>query len=79
LQILKETDLREVFSSCPVPIQVILGTNDTLVPITLAEKLHELRPNLPVTTFNRAGHTPFLSHKAGLLAAITVFLENPSC
>lgn len=79
LQILKETDLREVFSACSVPIQVVLGGKDTLVPITLAEKLGELRPNLPVTIIDRAGHTPFLSHKAGLLTAINVFLENPSC
>ncbi len=76
LQILKQSDLRQVFARLSIPISVILGGKDTLVPITVAEKMLELRPYLPLTKIDRAGHVPFLSDREFLVEIIRNFMDD---
>lgn len=79
LQILKNTDLRAALAQLNIPVSVILGDKDTLVPVTIAEPLSKVRHAYPTTIniVNGAGHLPFLSHPQELLTLIHRFMDNP--
>ncbi len=78
LTILKSTDLRPVLAEVNVPVSVILGTRDTLVPVKLGEYLVALAPEIELSIIDKAGHVPFLSHPQVLLDIITEFMDE-SC
>ena len=77
LEILKHTDLRAVLAELNIPVAIILGDKDTLVPVAVAEQLSRL-VNFQPTIINGAGHVPFLSHPQELLALIKRFMDD-SC
>lgn len=77
LEILKHTDLRAALAELNIPVSVILGDKDTLVPIAVAEHLRSLGIAHP-SIINGAGHVPFLSHPQQLLALINRFMDD-SC
>jgi len=62
LEILKHADLRPVLSDTSVPVSVILGTLDTLVPVSAGQNMQELAPEITLNIIDKAGHVPFLSH-----------------
>lgn len=77
LEILKHTDLRTALAELKLPVSVILGDKDTLVPVAVAKQLCNL--GIAQTTIIKgAGHTPFLSHPQQLLSHINDFMNN-SC
>ena len=76
LEILKNTDLRAVLAQLTVPVSVILGDKDTLVPVAVAEQLQQLSAKLEVSILNGAGHIPFLSHTQELLTLICRFMDH---
>jgi pimeloyl-[acyl-carrier protein] methyl ester esterase len=76
LDILKHTDLRAVLAQLPIPVSVILGDKDTLVPVAVAQQLQHLQPTLDVAIVNGAGHVPFLSHPQQLQTLICRFMDN---
>ncbi len=78
LNILKNTDQRPVLSGLTMPVSVILGGLDTLVPVALGQKMQQLLPGLELNIIDRAGHVPFLSHSRETLAIISRFL-NEQC
>lgn len=57
LKILLNTDLTHQLQQLKVPIQVVLGANDTLVPIAIQNWYAQ--QNIPTTTLD-CGHLPFL-------------------
>lgn len=57
LNILLTTDLRKQFKQLTIPLQVILGNQDTLIPVNII-KWYEIQ-NISVTMLN-SGHFPFL-------------------
>ena len=57
LNILLDCDFRQQFEQLKIPIRIILGQQDTLIPIHIA-KWYE-RQNIPVTIL-ASGHLPFL-------------------
>jgi len=77
LEILKHTDLRAALAELEIPVSVILGDKDTLVPVAVAEHLRSLGIAHP-SIINGAGHVPFLSHPQQLLALINCFMDD-SC
>lgn len=77
LEILKHTDLRAALAELELPVSVILGGKDTLVPVAVAEHLRSLGIAHP-SIINGAGHVPFLSHPQHLLALINRFMDD-SC
>jgi pimeloyl-[acyl-carrier protein] methyl ester esterase len=77
LDILKHTDLRAALAELDIPVSVILGDKDTLVPIAVAEQLSRVRNAYP-TIIKGAGHVPFLSHPQELLTQINRFMDD-SC
>lgn len=78
LAILEQQDLREQLAELHCPIMAILGELDTLVPVSMGEQLQTLQPKLQLKIIKRAGHLPFLSHQAELIALLTEFMEQPN-
>jgi len=76
LDILKHVDLRPVLSGLNVPVSVILGTRDTLVPVSVGQKMQELVPEIKLNIIDKAGHVPFLSHPQDVLAIISRFMDE---
>ncbi|MEQ1559231.1 MAG: pimeloyl-ACP methyl ester esterase BioH [Methyloglobulus sp.] len=76
LSILKQTDLRPAFADLHIPVAVILGQLDTLVPVAVGAKLRELLPDIDLTIIDRAGHVPFLTHPERVTAAIHQFMAK---
>lgn len=76
LTILKETDLRSVFADLMIPVAVILGQLDTLVPVQIGEKLQALLPAMDLKVIARAGHVPFLSHQEAVVTAVRDFMDS---
>jgi pimeloyl-[acyl-carrier protein] methyl ester esterase len=76
LEILKHTDLRAVLAQLTIPVSVILGDKDTLVPVAVAEQLQQLSAKLELSILKGAGHVPFLSHPQELLALICHFMDH---
>lgn len=76
LDILKQADLRPVLSGLTMPVSVILGGLDTLVPVAVGQKMQQLLPSLELNIIDRAGHVPFLSHSRETLAIISRFMDR---
>ncbi|MBK8816286.1 MAG: pimeloyl-ACP methyl ester esterase BioH [Methylococcaceae bacterium] len=76
LEILKQSDLRQVFAEIKIPVAAILGELDTLVPVAAGENMQSLLPHMELATISRAGHAPFLSHQGELVEAICGFMET---
>lgn len=62
LEQLKALDLRNELRQLQIPVHMILGGQDALVPVALADSCKPLNPQLATTVINDAGHMPFLSH-----------------
>lgn len=58
LAMLRHADFRASLAACGVPVYLLLGERDTLVPPALADAL----PALPHYRVGGAGHAPFISH-----------------
>ena len=76
LNLLKQADLRPVLSGLNIPVSVILGGLDTLVPVAVGQKMQQLLPSLELNIIDRAGHVPFLSHSRETLAIISEFMDR---
>ena len=76
LDILKHADLRPALSGSSVPVSVILGTRDTLVPVSAGQNMRELAPEIMLNIIDKAGHVPFLSHPQDVLAIISRFMDE---
>lgn len=70
LQVLKTTDLRDVVARTEIPITLILGDKDTLIPIDCGRAIQQLNPQVSLQILESAGHAPFLSHPEQLLEII---------
>lgn len=75
LTILKQTDLRQSFNHIKIPVLLLGGERDTLVP---PGALHELgkHGNVETCIIDKAGHAPFLSHLNQCAEAITGFAHD---
>jgi pimeloyl-[acyl-carrier protein] methyl ester esterase len=76
LNILEQADMRPVLAGLKIPVSVILGGLDTLVPVAVGEKMQQLLPSLELNIIDRAGHVPFLSHSRETLAIISRFMDQ---
>ncbi len=76
LEILFNIDFREVFSNLAVPVKIILGQNDALIPAEVGEQLKKLLPSANVDIIAQAGHVPFLSHSQQVQNVIVEFVDT---
>jgi pimeloyl-[acyl-carrier protein] methyl ester esterase len=74
LDILKNSDLRQFIQENHLPVSLILGDKDTLIPLATSQALQRLNPNIGLHVLEGAGHAPFLSHPQQLQDAINTML-----
>lgn len=67
---LLESDLRTALAALSCPAQLILGTEDQLVPQELAAEVQHVNNNLTVEVLEQSAHLPFISHADRVLASI---------
>ncbi|MGY6274716.1 pimeloyl-ACP methyl ester esterase BioH [Methylomonas sp. MgM2] len=70
LEILKTSDLRDFILRNHLPVKVIVGDRDTLIPLATVRRIREINPKIEVEILESAGHAPFLSHPEQLIAII---------
>jgi len=70
LDLLKQTDSRELLGSLNLPVKLILGERDQLVPNSLAKEIIKVNPRIQVESLATAAHAPFLSHSTQFLAML---------
>lgn len=75
LSLLGRLDYRQQLASLSVPTLWVLGQQDAIVPIALADALAELQPQARVTVLDQAGHLPFLSHGDETARQLLEFLQ----
>jgi pimeloyl-[acyl-carrier protein] methyl ester esterase len=70
LEWLADSDLRDELGGIAVPVHLIGGERDTLVPPAALEATASLLGRARVSVIPGAGHAPFISHRAAFLEAL---------
>lgn len=70
LRLMKQQDMRPLLADTGIPVKVILGGRDALVPRELAKEIIQLNPQIKVESLDNAAHAPFLSHKIPFLSML---------
>ncbi len=76
LDLLRAIDNRELASTLDLPVQMIFGGRDKLVPVAAREAISALAPRAETVLLDAAGHAPFLTHPEAFLAVLQPFLER---
>lgn len=69
-------DGRAALSQMSMPVQHLLGANDPLVPVALAQWLAQTLPQQRCQVIAAAGHLPFFSQPQAVLAALRTFAHS---
>ncbi|UCE90135.1 MAG: pimeloyl-ACP methyl ester esterase BioH [Pseudomonadota bacterium] len=75
LQILADTDLRESLNALRIPVLIVGGQHDALVPAAALHAFSDLFPDARVALIERAAHAPFVSHPRQFLEYLESFLR----
>jgi pimeloyl-ACP methyl ester carboxylesterase len=67
-------DLRPLLASVKVPVLLIWGSEDTEVPLSVAEEAMDELADARLVTLEGAGHFPFLDQPESFAEAVTTFL-----
>ncbi|NNE64275.1 MAG: alpha/beta fold hydrolase [Gammaproteobacteria bacterium] len=70
LRLMKQQDMRTLLGNIGIPVKMILGGLDALVPVQLAEEIIQVNPRIEVESLASAAHAPFLSHKIPFLSVL---------
>jgi pimeloyl-ACP methyl ester carboxylesterase len=70
-----EADLRDDLAAAPMPVGVIWGTADRVVPYAGLEALRRLRPDAIVETLPATGHIPQIERPVEFTAALERILD----
>ncbi len=76
LDVLEQTDLREVLKNCRVPMQYINGTEDAICNRGTVKYLQSVSTHAQFDDFERCGHFPFLSKPHEFNQIMGDFLEK---
>ena len=76
LELLKDVDLREVYKQLQIPVQIIMGGEDRLVPSAVGSAMQTLRPATELLLIEKAGHIPFITHQQEVITGIRSFLQK---
>lgn len=74
LDILKNADLRENLMALAIPVSVIQGDKDSLIPVQVAQQVKNIKPECELNVIAGAGHVPFLSHQSEVIEIIKRFV-----
>ena len=75
LELLANLDMRQEFAALDLPVFIILGRLDSLVPVSIAPLLQNLRPDLQIDIMQKASHAPFISHLDEFVSLLKVRLS----
>ena len=78
LAILQKQDQRKALASLHLPMQVILGASDALIPVSVKSYYEQLASQPEIHVIAGAGHVPFLSHQQQVYKLIAAFLHQYS-
>ncbi len=70
LELLKQKDNRSLLADLDLPVKMILGGRDVLVPHNLAKEIVHINPQIQVESLATAAHAPFLSHTGQFLTML---------
>jgi pimeloyl-[acyl-carrier protein] methyl ester esterase len=76
LGVLQNTDFRTRYQQIKLPLCVLLGENDPLVPSLVAEQLELLNTNANIHIVKDAGHLPFLSQPQHVVNLVSAFMQR---
>ncbi len=76
LGILQATDQRTALSRLNLPVMMILGEQDTLMPVLVGEHCKVIQPRLDLKIITDAGHAPFITHQQQLVTYIQDFMQR---
>jgi len=62
LDLLKYSDTRAVLAGLDIPLKMVLGKRDAMVPADLGKEILKVNPKFQVEFIDAAAHAPFLSH-----------------
>ena len=74
LDVLRTADLRWRFGQLDVPVLLLAGARDTLVPVAALRALVQTYPRVRLREFPQAGHAPFISHPQVFVDALAEFV-----
>jgi pimeloyl-[acyl-carrier protein] methyl ester esterase len=76
LKLLLEQDQRPVLKNLQMPMLVLLGECDALIPLSIETYYRQLHAQPQVHIIEGAGHTPFLSHPDMTAELLDSFLQQ---
>lgn len=76
LDVLATADLRTAVDQLQLPVLLVHGARDRLMPLAAARWLVQRLPVSELTIIDKAGHAPFLSHSAEVVSAISAFVQQ---
>lgn len=76
LAILAGADLRETLRQLACPVQLIMGTHDTLAPAEAGRQLLATTPGLGLHVIAGAGHCPFMTHREQFIDLLERFITS---
>ena len=76
LKLLLQRDARDELAALPLPVMLVLGDRDTLVPACVGEQIHRTSPAIRVECLARCAHAPFLSHSDLVISLIREFAQS---
>jgi pimeloyl-[acyl-carrier protein] methyl ester esterase len=77
LEYLRDTDIRDRISSIEIPVLMLHGAEDRIIPPAAAEWLHRHLPDSRLRIFERHGHALLAHHFVKTVDEITEFLTRP--
>jgi pimeloyl-[acyl-carrier protein] methyl ester esterase len=69
-------DLRKEFSKINIPVQIILGENDSLINSKIKSEVKKIKPNTQCAIINKCGHAPFISKQQETIKIIDEFINE---
>lgn len=75
LKLLHDTDLRKSLHQISCSSLHVFGQRDTIVPVSVAQKLKKLLSNSHIEMIQRTGHMPFLTHQEDFITLIKNFIS----
>ena len=76
LNALSEIDVRDSLKRIDLPMQWILGSKDSLVPVALVDSLQSISPSSEIVVLDGAAHAPFISHTDEFSEALIQFVSK---
>lgn len=76
LDLLRTIDNRPKIREVSVPVKMVFGQKDKLVPLAVAEVIPVLNPAVGIATIAGAGHAPFLTHPEVFMDTVKPFIAE---